>query len=70
MDKWVTKWADLPNTMSFDDLIAHPLYAQYVDNGFSWRILLSNGTFYGMDSEDHELGRKCEPAASLDRIYI
>jgi len=70
MNKWETKWADLPDTMSFDDLIAHPLYARYVDNGFIWQVLLSNGAFYTMDSEDRELGCKCQPAACLDRIFI
>ena len=56
--------------MTFDELCAHPLYARYVDNGFAWQILLTNGTFYSMDFDDHDTGRKCPPEACLDRVGI
>jgi len=70
MNAWEIDWADMPDTMSFDELIAHSLFANFVQRGLAWQILLRNGVFYTSDPKDKELGRKCGPLDCVDRIFI
>ena len=69
-DKWATDWADMPETMTFDELISSPLYANFSETFAGWKVLLSNGTFYRMDRDDHELGHKCGALECADRVFI
>lgn len=67
MDKWTTRWEDLPNEMSFDELITHPLYNNFAEMGRTWQVLLKNGVFY---TGTGETGQKCTPDAMLDKVFI
>lgn len=70
MNRWTLDWADMPETMGFDDLLKHPLFANYAEMGRVWQVLLANGVFYTMIATNHEMGRKCHADETIDKISI
>jgi hypothetical protein len=64
---------NLPQTMTFDELIKHPAYRNCGDNGlegeyFRWWVLLQDGTYYRGGSD--LMGHRCSAVEKLDPIMF
>ena len=64
---------NLPDRMTFEELISHPLYKNYVENGlpgetFRWQVLLLSGWWYSSDPANTEIGIKCSALEKLDPV--
>ena len=69
MNRCTSTWADMPETMTLDELLHHPLYKNCPDNGYIWQVLLTNGVLY-TGRVGSEIGQKCPPDAVLDPIMM
>jgi len=63
-------WYTMPQTLTFDELIASPIYRNYIDRYGRWQILLKNGVWYRQDCDNPELGRKCGPLEVVDPVCL
>jgi hypothetical protein len=70
MNRWETNWEDMPNIMTLDELMVHPLFSNYIEKYGKWQILLSNGVFYTGTIGGDGIAYKCRPESVLDRVFI
>jgi len=66
----VDEYDNPPQTLTFQELLDHPLYFNYYEQYGRWKILLFNGWWYSQSRHDSELGEVCEPLSRLDTVYI
>ena len=64
-----TDITDMPDIVTFDELLTWEGYANFVDNGFAYQVLFINGVFYTGRFGDETM-RKCSPMAKLDYCFI
>ncbi len=70
MEKTWTIFDDTPETMSFDELIVHPLYYNYYEQNGTEYILLLNGWGYRKSRHDPEVFNRCRPDQKIDPVTI
>ena len=63
-------WSEMPDRVSFDELLRAPGFYNYVERYGRWRVILRNGVFYRQSRSDPEVGNKCEPDEMLDKCTL
>jgi len=65
-----TDWYTMPQTLTFDELVSGPIFCNYIECYGRWKIILWNGVWYCEDVNDPELGQKCGPLETIDRVSL
>jgi len=68
--RFTQDWADMPESETFDNLIAATGYHNYAERNGRWYIIMRNGVYYRQSARNSEIGEKCGPLDVLDKVFL